>query len=597
MKHHILSIGVSKLQNISDHDLDFAAKDATDFFNLFVANLGDIGYQKLLTDSEATLSQIRTALGTDLQTSVQPGDVFFFYFSGHGTTAPTDEPNVLSHYLVPFDATRDIASSGISVEYIRQVFDKLPVKAKFIFVDSCFSGAVASVKGITLLFPKTKSVKSVKTLSGTVTGKGSVTFTASGEKETALEDEENKNGLFTHFLLEELRRPRQEPSFSVTDIFTPITEGVVKRAKTTYNHVQNPTSTSHLEGVVSLPTLKNAPKILPGTIDVPRYPALTETTFPVPAISLTDHEQEKIVNDSIKFVLENAQHEDNQTQRDVFRRYCGQLLKELRTQWDRVFANNAQRIEFIPQSVAEFEGASFQIILLGGVIASYGSTRQMADYAKEIVKILTFGKQQAGLVVIPTIPEIVIAEIVYTIGVISVFKEDFAHLKKLLEAKVWGLRDGDYPPEALGDYPYYHYCDALGGHSDKVNDHIRKALESYKWLPQLAPDVEGKILDFQLQANMLIVAYYNKRGHQLWSDFGRWYPERIRPLVRKIKYDPDIHKKVSEFIGEPDSQLITFFQEQFKQLQGAMGMRWDSITPDEWLTEGQRRQLNQNAGG
>lgn len=86
MKHHILSIGISKHQ-ISSANLNYAAKDATDFFNLAKNNISNIGFSRLLIDSEATLSQIRTALGIELQDSIETGDAFFFFYSGHGVIA------------------------------------------------------------------------------------------------------------------------------------------------------------------------------------------------------------------------------------------------------------------------------------------------------------------------------------------------------------------------------------------------------------------------------------------------------------------------------------------------------------------------------
>ena len=66
MKHHIVSIGISRHQNASAN-LQYAAKDATEFFELFGLNLPEQGYKKLLIDSEATLGQIQSAIGNELK--------------------------------------------------------------------------------------------------------------------------------------------------------------------------------------------------------------------------------------------------------------------------------------------------------------------------------------------------------------------------------------------------------------------------------------------------------------------------------------------------------------------------------------------------
>ena len=140
MKYHILSIGISQHQD-PRANLNFASKDASEFFTLFTQNVPNLGYKKLLTDNEATLSAIRTALGTELQNLIGPEDGFVLYYSGHGTVAPMGD-DTYSHYLIPFDVTEDIASSSIPVEYIRDIFDKLNCKSKLFFVDSCFRGAI-----------------------------------------------------------------------------------------------------------------------------------------------------------------------------------------------------------------------------------------------------------------------------------------------------------------------------------------------------------------------------------------------------------------------------------------------------------------------
>src|SRR5258706_190585 len=187
MKHHILSIGVSKHQNPGPRDLDFAAKDASQFFNLLTLNVGSIGYQKLLIDSEATLAQIRSALGTELLHEIKSEDAFFFFFSGHGSTADDPASNDLAHFLIPFDATQDITNSAIPVSYLKEAFDKIKCESKLIFIDSCFSGSINSK---CYAVAKKKAGAKVKTIENTVVGVGSVSFSACKEDETAIEDPE-----------------------------------------------------------------------------------------------------------------------------------------------------------------------------------------------------------------------------------------------------------------------------------------------------------------------------------------------------------------------------------------------------------------------
>ena len=57
-KYHIVSVGISKHQESYVPNLEYAHKDAVDFFKLVTLNVEQVGYNILLTDSEATLGKI-----------------------------------------------------------------------------------------------------------------------------------------------------------------------------------------------------------------------------------------------------------------------------------------------------------------------------------------------------------------------------------------------------------------------------------------------------------------------------------------------------------------------------------------------------------
>ncbi|MGE5693020.1 MAG: caspase family protein, partial [Candidatus Zixiibacteriota bacterium] len=321
MMHHILAIGISKHQQPFVNNLSFAAKDASDFYNLFLANVGDIGYKSLLIDSEATLSQIRTALGVQLRNAMQPEDVFFFFYSGHGSTAEDKDKRSLAHYLLPFDATRDIESSCISVRDLKEVFDGLPTKNNFIFIDTCFSGSIHLAKGYSIHFKKTP--KGVKTFTNTVMGNGSLIFTACKDDEEAIEDPENKNGLFSFFLLSELQK--RTSKFSIAEIITPLMESVSMRARDKFGHVQTPTLQTYLEGAVYLPPFRKPIVVAPQTIEVPKYPQLAQASFPAPEIRLDDKQLEKVFNEMMNLIL-NGRGAGSQEVNDIlFERFCQKL--------------------------------------------------------------------------------------------------------------------------------------------------------------------------------------------------------------------------------------------------------------------------------
>lgn len=593
MRYHILSIGVSNHQESFIPNLSFASKDASDFFNLFTLNVGEIGYKKLIIDSEATLSGIRTALGSELISEVRPDDAFLFFFSGHGTVADDVSNKSLAHFIVPFDLTNDITNSAISVSYLKEVFDKLPCKAKMIFVDSCFSGSINSK-----CYPNQnkKAFKDVKTIANTITGTGSLTFTASKEAEEALEDYEFKNGLFTHYLLDEFQKERTGDKFAIVDVFTPVAEQVTLRAKTNYHHSQTPTLNSMIQDNVYVPVFKKKVKITPRILEIPLYPELSSAAFPVPEIKIEDKDQEKILNETIEFVVQSRQAGREFIREIMYERFCIKMIQDLKKEWEKIFSENGGDINNVPLSVARFEAASFQVFVLGAVLVVFGSDKQIKIYAENIVELLQLTKNRAGLVALTAVPEIIVAEIIYIFSVICIASKNFNPLDILLKTKVDDLQDRNTAPQLLVWHYYIHYCDALGGSADKVCDHIREFLKSFSWLEEIAPRLDNNLDDFQIQANYLLVTLTNHYKRPFWPDFGRWYGARIMPFIRQIKYDDYVSKQIATMFGVKEvdlrKHLIEILNQDTRNNLGG-GYFWHSIDGSDFLTEEELRKIDE----
>jgi hypothetical protein len=595
--NHILSIGISKHQNSFINNLGYAEKDASDFFNLFVENIGDIGYKKLLTDSEASLSNIRTALGKELQQSIKSGDNFFFFYSGHGATADDEDNKSLAHYLIPFDATLDIANSSISVTYLKQVFNSLETGANFIFIDSCFSGSLSSTKGYNN--PNKKDIKQVKTILNTVTGNGNLIFTACRDNEEAIEDPESKNGLFTHFLLKDFLKKRTAEKFPITDILAPVSESVIEKAREKYSHTQTPTHNSSAEGVVYLPKFREKIKITPEMIEVPKYIELSSTAFLIPKIELEDKELEKLLNDTMDFVSESKNALEGSTSEMLFEKFVVSLIKKVKEEWEIIF-ENSKGVSDIPNSLAVLEVKNLQLFMMGAVISAFGSDRQMKIYCEQVVELLELTKNRGGLIALIAVPEMIIVELIYLIGVISLAKNNIKPFEILLKTRVWDYSGRDNKPEMLIYHTYIHYCRALGGTATKVNDHVREVLKSYKWIKELAPKAENKTDDLQLQVNFLLTILAKKYNRSIWADFGRWYSHRIMPLIQKLKYDEEMRTKIASLFDVKDTEIRDLISQLFSKVGreefGGGGMFWESIEPEDLLTIEEKEELRRKNG-
>jgi len=586
MKHHIVAIGISKHKN-SAANLAFAEKDASEFFTLFAQNIGEIGYNKLLIDQEATLSEMKTALGKELLEAVGPDDAFFFFYSGHGALVadPSDTATALS-FLVPYDATHDIANTCLSVDYLKGVFQSLQSRANLVFVDSCFSGSV-SKNGKSYPLPNAKSFKNLKSFSNTVIGNGSVIFTASKDDEISLEDPEYGNGIFTHHLLEELQKTRPSGSFSAMDIFSPIVSGVMTRAKDKWHHVQTPTFSGKLEGDLILPVFKKRLILKPDIIEIPKTPALQEAPFSVPRIDLSEEEKEKLLEDTIDFVMGSSGGNASVRAELAFERLCHQLVRKIKTDWEQIFHWAGGDTGKIPEAISKLEAGCYQFMVLGGPTAVYGTDRQMSIYSKCLVSLFKLTGRRAGLVVLVAVPEVIVLEAIYSVAVICVARESYGPLQILLETKFDHPDRFEDPPMNLLSYSHIHYTRALTGYATKVNEHVREYLKSQEWLFDLAPSLEGATDDYQLQANFLLSMLTEHSQDHLWPDYARFYGERIIPFAKKLIYDRETREQIGKMMGLKENEVLPKFRQYMQQQQkrGLDRYWWESIREDYFLTE------------
>jgi len=589
MKHHIVAIGISKHK---DHgaNLAYAEKDASEFFTLFKHNIGDIGYNRLLIDQEATLTEIKTALGKELTENIKQGDSFIFFYSGHGAlvTDPDDINTALS-YLVPYDATNDIVNTCLSVDYLKKIFESLPSKANIIFIDSCFSGAVIK-NGKSYPVPNTKSFKNLKSFTNTVIGNGSVIFTASKDDELSLEDPEYENGLFTHHVLEELQKKRLSDTYAAIEIFSPIVAGVSKRALERWKHTQTPTFLGKLEGDLKLPVFKKRLHLKPDTIEIPKTPELQGASFSVPIIDITEEDKNKLLQDTTNFIIESSDISSSDKAVIVFEQLCHKLTRKIKGDWEAIFKDVDRDVNKIPDAISKIEAISYQFMILGAAIASYGSEKQIKIYSQHLTSLLELTRGKSGLIALIAVPEVIIVEVVYLIASICIARDVYLPLQTLLKTTFEAPEYFDGPPVTLLDFNHFHYTNALTGSSTKVNEHVREFLKNQDWLLAFAPSLEDKTDDYQLQANFLLTMLTEHSGNNLWPDYGRYYAQRITPFTRKLTYNKDIREKIGKMIGVKENEVCPLFQKynENAEKRGLDGIWWTSITKAHLMTKEER---------
>jgi hypothetical protein len=217
---------------------------------------------------------------------------------------------------------------------------------------------------------------------------------------------------------------------------------------------------------------------------------------------------------------------------------------------------------------------------MGCAIATFGSEAQMGRYTERVAELLQLGREKSGLVALINIPEIVLVDIVYCIGVIALANNRIEILEALLNTKVYDADSNRYA-KFCSKYDI-HYAKSLGGRATDVGDHVRKMLENNRWLASLCPQIMGRETEYQLQVNLLLGMFNYRNELPLWADYGRFYGNRVMPLAARIRDDEIFRSKIAKFLGMEENEVIGFMKEYLgiAQKKFYSGYFWHSIGPE-----------------
>ena len=144
------------------------------------------------------------------------------YYAGHGVP---DIDNHNKSYLLPTDVRGTSPKNGIALDEFYAKIGDMAFAQTTIFLDACFSGITRDNEGVT---ETTRSVEIVA--EDTPLNEGAlVVFSAAQGNETAQGYPEEGHGLFTYYLLKELRESSGIVNFG--RLSDNIREGVSEKAK------------------------------------------------------------------------------------------------------------------------------------------------------------------------------------------------------------------------------------------------------------------------------------------------------------------------------------------------------------------------------
>ena len=221
---YIVAFGVSNFKD-SRFNLQYAAKDAMDFCQLFSAQKGlykDVKIKTLLNEqfTKSALKEVK-----DFLMHAERNDIVMVFVAGHG---------LLDENLDYFYASYDIdfnnpAAKGIAYDEIEWLLDGLKALKKILFMDTCHSGEVdkdevekadeKQEKQDNIVFRNVGTGIRQKEATGIYNtselmkemftdlhkGTGANVISSSGGAEFSMESSDWKNGLFTYVLIDGLK--------------------------------------------------------------------------------------------------------------------------------------------------------------------------------------------------------------------------------------------------------------------------------------------------------------------------------------------------------------------------------------------------------
>ncbi len=240
-------VGINNYQRVPK--LKYALNDARGFYD-YLTKVANIPPENvvLLLDEKATLSSLRSALGTMLKRKASKDDTVIIFFAGHGATekdALSLDGDGLEKYLLPYNADpNDLYATALPMREIGYIFRRVESDRLIFLADCCYSGASG---GRTIVEKGMRAQISDAFMDRITEGKGRVVITASAANEIAMEKDQFRHGVFSYYILRGLRGEADldgDRTITVSELFKYVSEHVPMAT----GQAQHPVMKSTVEG-------------------------------------------------------------------------------------------------------------------------------------------------------------------------------------------------------------------------------------------------------------------------------------------------------------------------------------------------------------
>lgn len=204
-----LVVGISQFQDAS-MNLQYPAKDASDFYN-YLINEAHFAkdHVRLLLNEKATRENVLSQVGDRwLPRVVAPDDLVVIYISSHGSPSSMDV--VGANYIVAHNTDREqLYATGIPMnEFAQMIQQRVHTDRVVLILDACHSGAAkTAAKG--LIRQNNFNADQIPI------GAGQLVICSSAPEQVSWESKRYPNGVFTHHLIDSLRKnPKLSDSYN-----------------------------------------------------------------------------------------------------------------------------------------------------------------------------------------------------------------------------------------------------------------------------------------------------------------------------------------------------------------------------------------------
>ena len=197
-------VGISHYDNVPPQaQLRFADRDAQAFAAFLRSPAGGgfpSDHVQILLNEKASLSALRTALGTWLARSAEPEDVVYIFFAGHGVTEGEHDGYLLARDSDP----QNLYATALPItELDKIVTQRVRAKHIVLIADACHAGNIGwASRGVSEQVMVGRYLGEIGQ-----SGQGVLRLLASRSDERSYEDPQwgGGHGAFTYFLLEGLK--------------------------------------------------------------------------------------------------------------------------------------------------------------------------------------------------------------------------------------------------------------------------------------------------------------------------------------------------------------------------------------------------------